>query len=37
VLIFNRELSAKNKMPGIGTLTIPVLRYSFWIIIWYQE
>jgi DNA topoisomerase VI subunit A len=29
-LILNTELSAKNKMQAIGSLAIPVLRYSFW-------
>jgi hypothetical protein len=28
-LILSTELSAKNKMQAIGSLTIPVLRYSF--------
>jgi hypothetical protein len=35
-LIFNTELSAKNKMHKTGSLTIPVLRYSFGIIKWHQ-
>jgi uncharacterized protein YgfB (UPF0149 family) len=31
-LILSTELSAKNKMQAIGSLAIPVLRYSFGII-----
>jgi hypothetical protein len=31
-LILNTELSAKNKMQAIGSLVVPVLRYSFGII-----
>jgi hypothetical protein len=31
------ELSAKNKIQAIGTLAVPVFRYSFGIINWYQE
>jgi hypothetical protein len=33
----NKELSATNKMQAIGSLAIPVLRYSFGIINWHQE
>jgi hypothetical protein len=33
----NKELSAKNKMQAIGSLAVPVLRYSFGIINWHQE
>jgi hypothetical protein len=36
-LIFNTELSAKNKMQANGSLAVPVLRYSFGIINWHQE
>jgi hypothetical protein len=36
-LILCTELSAKNKMQAIGSLAIPVLRYSFGIINWHQE
>jgi hypothetical protein len=36
-LILNTELSAKNKMQGIGSLAVTVLRYSFGIINWHQE
>jgi hypothetical protein len=36
-LIFNTELSAKNKMQATGSLAVPVLRYSFGIINWHQE
>jgi hypothetical protein len=36
-LILSTELSAKNKMQAIGSLAVPVLRYSFGIINWHQE
>jgi hypothetical protein len=36
-LVLNTELSAKNKMKAIGSLAVPVLRYSFGIINWHQE
>jgi hypothetical protein len=36
-LILNTELSAKNKMQAIGSLAVPVLRYSFGIINLHQE
>jgi len=36
-LVLGTELSAKNKIQAIGTLAIPVLRYSFGIINWHQE
>jgi hypothetical protein len=36
-LILSTELSAKNKMQAIGSLEIPVLRYSFGIINWHQH
>jgi hypothetical protein len=35
-LILSTELSAKNKMQALGSLAIPVLRYSFRIN-WHQE
>jgi hypothetical protein len=36
-LILNTELSTKNKMQAIGSLAVPVLRYSFGISNWHQE
>jgi hypothetical protein len=36
-LILNTELSAKNKMQAIGSLTTLALRYSFGNINWNQE
>jgi len=36
-LVFSTELSAKNKIQAIGSLAVPVLRYSFGIINWHQE
>jgi hypothetical protein len=36
-LILSTELSARNKMQATGSLTVPVLRYSFGIINWHQE
>ena len=36
-LVLCVELSAKNKIQAIGSLTIPVLRYSFGIVNWHQE
>jgi hypothetical protein len=36
-LILSTELSSKNKMQAIGSLTVPVPRYSFGIINWHQE
>jgi hypothetical protein len=36
-LILSTELSEKNKMQAIGSLEVPVLRYSFGIINWHQE
>jgi hypothetical protein len=36
-LILNKELSAKNKMQAIGSLAVPIIRYSFGIINWHQE
>ena len=31
-LVFGTELSAKNKIQAIGSLAVPVLRYSFGIV-----
>jgi hypothetical protein len=36
-MILKSELNAKNKITAIGTLAIPVLRYSFGIISWRLE
>jgi len=36
-LVLGTELSAKNKIQAIGSLAVPVLRYSFGIVNWYQE
>jgi hypothetical protein len=36
-LVLGTELSAKNKIQAIGSLAVPVLRYSFGIINWHQE
>jgi len=36
-LVLCTELSAKNKIQIIGSLALPVLRYSFGIINWHQE
>jgi hypothetical protein len=36
-LILNTELSATNKMQAVGSLAVPVLRYSFGIINWHRE
>ena len=36
-LILGTELSAKNKIQAIGSLAVPVLRYSFGIVNWHQE
>jgi hypothetical protein len=36
-LILNTQLSARNKMQAIGSLAVPVLRYSFRIVNWNQE
>ena len=35
-LVLGTELSAKNKIQAIGSLAVPVLRYSFGIINWHQ-
>ena len=31
------ETSAKNKIQAIGSMAVPVLRYSFGIVNWHQE
>ena len=36
-LVFDTELSAKNKIQAIGSLAVPVFRYSFAIVNWRQE
>jgi hypothetical protein len=36
-MILKSELIAKNKITAIGTLAIPVLRYSFGISNWRLE
>ena len=36
-LVLGTELSAKNKIQAIGSLAVPVLRYSFGIVDWHQE
>jgi hypothetical protein len=36
-LILNTDLNAKHKMQAIGSLAIPILRYSFEIINWHEE
>ena len=36
-LFLGTKLSAKNKIQAIGSLAVPVLRYSFGIINWHQE
>jgi hypothetical protein len=36
-LVFGTELSAKNKIQTVGSLAVPVLRYSFGIVNWRQE
>ena len=36
-LVLGTELSAKNKIQAIGSLAVPVLRYSFGIVKWHQE
>jgi len=36
-LVLGTELRAKNKIKAIGSLAVPVLRYSFRIINWNQE
>ena len=37
IIIITTELSAKNKIQAIGSLAVPVLRYSFGIVNWHQE
>ena len=36
-LVLGTELSAKNKIQAIGSLALPVLRYSFGNVNWRQE
>ena len=36
-LVLGTELSAKNKIQAIGSLAVPVLRYSFGIVNWHRE
>jgi len=36
-MILKSELNARNKITAIGTLAVPVLRYSFGIIDWRSE
>ena len=36
-LVLGTELSAKNEIQAIGSLLVPVLRYSFGIVNWHQE
>ena len=36
-LVLGTELSAKNKIRAIGSLAVPVLRYTFGIVNWHRE
>jgi hypothetical protein len=36
-LVLGTELSAKNKIQAIGSLAVPVLRYSIGTVNWHQE
>ena len=36
-LVLGTELSAKNIIQAIGSLAVPVLRYSFGIVNWHQK
>ena len=36
-MILKSELNARNKITTIGTIAVPVLRYSFGIINWRTE
>ena len=36
-LVLGTELSAKNKIQAVGSLAVPVLRYSFGIVNWHRE
>ena len=36
-LLLGTELSANNKIQAIGSLVVPVRRYSFGIVNWHQE
>ena len=36
-LVLGTELSSKNKIQGIGSLAVAVLRYGFEVVNWHQE
>ena len=36
-LVLGTELNTKNKIQAIGSLAVPVHRYSFGIVTWHQE
>jgi 3-methyladenine DNA glycosylase Tag len=36
-LVLGTELSAKNKIQAIGSLAVPIFRYSFGIVNWHQK
>jgi hypothetical protein len=36
-MVLKSELNAKNKITAIGSLAVPILRYSFGIINWRRE
>jgi hypothetical protein len=36
-LVLGTELSTKNKIQAIGSLAVPLVRYSFRIINWHQS
>jgi hypothetical protein len=36
-LILGTKLSAKNKIHAVGSLAVPVVRYSFGIFSWHQD
>jgi len=36
-MILKSDLNARNKITAIGTLAVPLLRYSFGIINWRTE
>jgi len=36
-LVLGTELRAKNKIQAVGSLAVPVLRYSFGIVNWHQD
>ena len=37
ILVLDTELSTMNKIQAIGSLAVPVLRYSFGTVNWHQE